>query len=273
MNGTSTWISDPVTKWIGAGAVLLALTGCLGKDKPADVERADLPAVTQDQSDPTREASFLNKAFGGGLFQQKRLEHVSVARGSVVLAPPAGYCIDPKASSSGSDVSFVVMAGCDRVLGDGHAVPSRTALLTVSVSAGPGPSPEGYARFVSQSEGRAALSRSGNSEDFTVVLSETSDEVFLLYANDSSADRPEGLSTSNWRAFFDLNGQIVALTAYGLEASPLSIDGGLGLLRSTVASIKAASPQPEPAQIPETVIAQPATTTSPAVSRSAAFAE
>ncbi|WP_092164033.1 hypothetical protein [Allgaiera indica] len=172
-----------------------------------------------------------------------------VARGSVVIEGPAGYCIDTKGSRDTTAGTFVLLGSCASISGvSTQPRPQAPAILTAAVSAGSSGagiagSEKRLARYFESRAGRAALSRSGKARTVTILGHYDGDGAFFLHLRDSSA-RPD--PTVSWRVLFDLNGHIVTLSVVGLPGRPISARHSEALLRAFMAQVRAASPHPAP---------------------------
>ncbi|WP_232520652.1 cation transport ATPase [Rhodobacter sp. CZR27] len=161
----------------------------------------------------------------------------ALAAQGVHVAAPAGYCIDREASAGHG---LVLMGRCE---GDSERPP---AILTAVV----GPSGSGMdvrargqelAAFFSSTEGRAALSRSGNARRVELLEARGRGEAFLLRLRDTSPGHHG--QTEGWRAVLSLNGRLVTLTATGTGAAPLSRENGKRLIGAFVDAMEAANPR------------------------------
>ena len=177
-----------------AGALLLVLPGCL----------AGAPEVS-------RTATTL-----------------TVADRPMVIAGPPGFCVDPRATQIGVDNAFVLLGNCAAITGrPGARQPDLRALLTATVAESD--TPDAVARapgrldaFFRSAAGRRALSRDGRAASVRVLESFAQGGVYFLHASDRSNGIVPGMAADYWRAYFDLDGRIVSVSALGFRDAPLS---------------------------------------------------
>lgn len=176
-------------------------------------------------------------------------ERMAVADGRVVIAGPAGYCIDPSGSRDTASGSFVLLGSCASISGmAGAPHPQGQAILTAAVSAGAsGAGIAGaetrLAHYFESAAGRAALSRSGRAGTVRILGHHGGHGAFFLHLRDRSAfpGRPD--APESWRVLFDLNGHIVTLSVMGLPDKPIVAARAEALLRAFMAEVRAASPK------------------------------
>ncbi|SLN35679.1 hypothetical protein PSA7680_01679 [Pseudoruegeria aquimaris] len=168
---------------------------------------------------------------------------VRVSEPAVVIAGPAGYCVDLAASRQRDGEAFVLLGSCAAITQDArHREPAVRAVITASVSgleagytiAQTLPSLERYFR---SEEGRRILSRDGRAESIDVLETRTEGRVFYVRTRDLAQGAAAGGSAEYWRAFFDVDGHIVSASVLGTEAAPLSAQQGLSVLKSFVRKI------------------------------------
>ncbi len=176
---------------------------------------------------------------------------MSVAKGSVVVTGPPGFCIDESASHNADTGAFVLLGSCASITGSLDAgKPQIRALLTAAVSAGSnGPTVRGsmnqLSAFFRSANGRKALSRSGNAATVRVLGTSHTDGVMILHVRDTSPFPGQAVTPGYWRALFDLNGHIVTLSVVGVAQAPYPEAAGLQVLETFVATVRAASPAPK----------------------------
>lgn len=157
-----------------------------------------------------------------------------VLGGAVKVAPPAGFCVDGKASRESQDTAVVLMGRCSTEV--------QAAAALISVSAGRSGSggvmtqgPALLAEFFKTAPGRAALSRDGRANDVRVKqVSATADTVFLLVQ-----DRAQG---EYWRAVTSLGGRLISVSATGTRDIALDSAAGRKLVDAALLSIRRANP-------------------------------
>lgn len=163
---------------------------------------------------------------------------VTVSGRNLVIEGPSGFCVDKQVSQLSEDSAFVLLGNCAVVSRTSRAVqPKIKALLTATVSAPPNgtaavtDSVKSMDRFLRSETGRTALSR--DSDPGTVKILETfhNDGTFYLRASDTSQGIVPGAAADYWRAYFDLQDQIVSISVIGFESTPLSPDVSLATLQ------------------------------------------
>jgi hypothetical protein len=175
---------------------------------------------------------------------------VTVAGRSVVIAGPAGFCVDRASSNTTSDGAFVLMTDC-RLLGagGGSGVPAMGAALTASVStgglAGEGDDPaqtlEEMREFAPTPEGRAMLGRSGQPGSVRILATHTRRDVFYVLVEDRGRQPIQGIDRRFWRAFLEVNGRMTALSVLGFEGAGLTPQEGLNHLAAFADAIQRAN--------------------------------
>ncbi len=163
---------------------------------------------------------------------------ISVASRNVVIEGPSGFCVDRETSQVGGETAFVLLGNCSVISPRSRAPdPDVKALLTASI-AGPRPgvgtiadSVETLDRFFRSDSGRTALSRDSDPASVDVLETFQKDNSFFLRASDTSESIVPGASQDYWRTYFDLNGQIVALSVIGFDSDPIAPETGLQTLQ------------------------------------------
>jgi hypothetical protein len=152
---------------------------------------------------------------------------ITVAGKSVVIAGPAGYCVEPSASRDTGDGAFVLMGSCASISNNVRApAPKLPALLTASVSSASfsqiATSQNRLEIFFRSPAGRAALARDGMAASVRILGTRKTTDVFFVHLRDTSRNLVAGLSQDYWRALFDVSGRLVTISVLGFERSPLS---------------------------------------------------
>lgn len=170
---------------------------------------------------------------------------IRIADKDVVIEGPRGFCIDRQASKIGGDTAFVLLGNCRIVSRDDNAPsPAVRALLTASVSTR---DPNGARvadsliemnRFFRSEAGRAALSRSADPATVKVLDTFQQDDTFYLRALDTSDGIIPGDTDDYWRAYFDVDLQMVSVSVVGLESDPITADQGLRTVREFAGTIR-----------------------------------
>jgi hypothetical protein len=201
-------------------------------------------SLTQEQS--TRRMSiWINSAAGAlafaGLAACSELNiaapnpAVSVQGGDIKVAPPAGYCANPKASTDATGSAVVLMGRCSATS------TTAPALITASVgAAGSGAAldagPVALTRFFTSDQGRAMLASTGRTADAVLLASEAEDTSLLLRVKDATLGE-------YWRAILALKGRLVMLSATGAQGVSLPQADGRALLSKTMTSLRRANPE------------------------------
>ena len=179
---------------------------------------------------------------------------VTVAGQAVTIAAPAGFCVDTKSTTMTTEGAFVLMSDCSLLGGAKTGKRPIGAALTASVSnggiAGEGDSETGtlddLEDFAATADGRAVLSRSGEAERVRVLSKVKSGDVLYVLIEDRGKLPVAGIDRTFWRAFFDVNGRMVALSELGFEGSGLERQQALDQLAALAAAIRAANPPAAP---------------------------
>ena len=169
---------------------------------------------------------------------------VRVSGRDVIVKGPQGFCIDRESSQLGGDLVFVLLGSCRVVAPSAFAAsPNVKALLTASLS---GTASDGTIagsmnsmdQFFRSDDGRTALSRASDPGTVQVLETFQQDDTFFIRAIDNSEGIVPGAADDYWRAYFDLNEQIVSVSVIGFEDDPISPDTGLSTLRQFSHSLK-----------------------------------
>jgi hypothetical protein len=169
---------------------------------------------------------------------------IEVSGQSLNIKGPQGFCIDRETSQFSDDLAFVLLGSCKVVSPSAFAPsPKVKALLTASVSAAKNGSSiagslNSMDRFFRSETGRAALSRDADPATVNVLETFQQDETFFIRATDSSQGVVPGAANDYWRAYFDVNNQIVSVSVIGFQTDPISPDTGLTTLREFANLIK-----------------------------------
>lgn len=204
-----TWIC----KTIGAGALALALTGC----------------VTIPLGD------------GGAAGT------ASLTAGNIQIIGPRGFCLDPSATRDTGAAAFAIFGNC-AALNDSRfsRQPATPAVLTAAVSE---PSSSGgiadtlssLSEFFGSSDGRQVLSRTGDPDTVNVLQSFVAGDVFFLRASDNSPGVAPGVQDTYWRAYFDIGPRIVTLSVLALDGEAVDEAAQLSILEQFVSDTRAAN--------------------------------
>ena len=165
----------------------------------------------------------------------------------IVITGPQGFCVDPTSTRDDGDTSFVLLGNCAAIANSRRAgQPATPAVLTATVSE---PASNGRLTdslqqldgFFRSQEGLTLLSRSGDPSQVTILDTALDGGVFLLHANDRSADGLAGVQSEYWRAYLDVWPRIATLSVLSPEERRLSRDESLSLLLSFVRRVQGAN--------------------------------
>ena len=177
------------------------------------------------------------------------VQRLAVQDGAVVVAGPAGYCIDRGGSRNSAESSFVLLLPCPTLSGAaGTRAPATAAVLTASILSGTLDDGQvaavlpGLAAFFRSEPGRAALSRTGKAD--TVEVAEVAEREGVMYLRASDTSRPAGprVEPEYWRAVLSIRGRLVTLSVLGMSDRPIGAREKRQLLAAFVQSLEAANP-------------------------------
>lgn len=158
---------------------------------------------------------------------------IALFDGSLTVAAPSGYCIDPQTATQTGESAVVLIGRC-------RATSKATAaLVTVTVGV-PGSAAvmaaggETLAAFFTSADGRATLSRSGNPSDVTVNRAVMAGEDFLMLLSDQTVG-------TYWRAITGMRGRVLTVSAGGTVEVPLTPEASREILDATLAALHAAN--------------------------------
>lgn len=154
------------------------------------------------------------------------LHEIRILDGTVKIAAPAGYCIDPKTSVVRGDAVVVLIGRCTARGGVAAALVS----LTVGAPASAGvllAGPDALAKFFTSPAGRRLLARDGKAAHVAVTRAMVGDSTLYLHVEDRQAGE-------YWRAITAIRGRLVTVSASGTEGAPLTPDQGLKLVQDTI---------------------------------------
>lgn len=153
--------------------------------------------------------------------------------GAVQVPAPQGYCVDPSSLKDHRKAGFVLMAGCDGLMGLPSGTMIEPAILTVAAYAPDQPAPEAL-DVVAALEGVTVL-ETRKSQGLTLVRLQSADLV------------PEDSAPEHWRGAMSVNGAVLTLAVYGNGA--ITKGAGAELLQVLARQIRQASgrgtPPPE----------------------------
>lgn len=146
---------------------------------------------------------------------------VDTAGQAVVIQGPAGFCIDERTVDETRTGAFVFLSDCAANPNGGAATIARvpiSAVLTASVSnSGLPGSLAALQTFLETPIGQLSLGKSGNPRTITVLLMERTETAVFAYVEDTTVTTSTGESPRYWRAFTEVNGRLLALSATGYD--------------------------------------------------------
>ncbi|MCM2563412.1 hypothetical protein M8756_14415 [Lutimaribacter sp. EGI FJ00015] len=152
--------------------------------------------------------------------------------GSVVIVPPAGYCLDKSSISDRVGGAFALIASCESLTGRMGGVLVEPAVITVSVSGKREDRDQPEAAVLAQALPDAAALRETNGDGLTVVQ----------VADDTGPLQGASSDTRHWRGAMVVNDRLVGLAVYGAPDSAIAGDSGERLLVALAESIRENSP-------------------------------
>ena len=166
------------------------------------------------------------------------MHEVTVLGGSMTIATPPGYCIDPKASAARGK-AVVVMIG--RCRAEGQVAPAVVS-VTVGASASAGvllAGPDALAKFFTSAQGRTLLARDGHAGRVIVMQALVAKGSLFLHVKDQTAGE-------YWRAISAMQGRLVTVSASGTKGTPLTPDQGFRLVQDVLAVLAVRNPDMAP---------------------------
>lgn len=153
-------------------------------------------------------------------------QSLAFAGGDVIVAAPAGFCIDPRSVRESGSGGFVLIAGCDALTEGAASGPSRPALMSVSIS------PPLSAEAPTSAE---LVTATGALDP---VEARDEDGLALVRLQAGGEERvPNGLP-GHWRGAMQLGKRVLLLAAYGPEGSGVDTARGGDLVRGLARAIR-----------------------------------
>lgn len=170
----------------------------------------------------------------GGASAPRQARAMSVLGGAMTVAAPSGYCVDPTAARSQNDGTVVLIGRCNEKSQVPPAVISLSVGMAGSASAMAGGA-AALAAFFQSSNGRAALSRTGQAGAVQIRSASESKGAFILHIAEAG-------ESDYWRAVIGLSGRLVTLSVQGSDSAVLPTAAGRRLLEATIAAMRKANP-------------------------------
>ena len=177
----------------------------------------------------------LSRASSGGGDAVAGPAAVSVLDGSVMVAGPAGYCVDDTATRESESEAFVRLVRC-------AATRRNSPILSATVTAlmAPGSAaPENLARlgaFLDTRGGRTQLSRRGDAGDVRIVQTRVEDGARWLRIEDDG--NPDTFEPGYWRAIMPVADRVVTLSVLSARAHPVGEERSLRALHGFVTAMR-----------------------------------
>lgn len=151
----------------------------------------------------------------------------TLARGSITLKAPKGYCIDETSISNGLQGSSAMLAACTSL--DGKGAGMEAAVMTVSISPRRG---EGAAAPSTNDLAQAAAPRS-------ILQLKQKGTLALVKVGSGGNEVFSPADPVHWRGATSLDTRLVLLGLFAPEGSELTSDKGATLLASLARGISA----------------------------------
>lgn len=152
---------------------------------------------------------------------------VSLLQGQVVVPAPQGYCVDRDSLKDHSKAGFVLIAGCDGLMGLPSGTMIEPAVLTVAALIPDQPLTEPPDIADTLVQGR--------------VLERLEKDGLILVHLEAPEIVPEDSAPNHWRGAMQVNGAVLTLAIYG--NGPIAGDRGADLLQTLARQIRVASQQ------------------------------
>ncbi len=167
------------------------------------------------------------------------VQRAALLGGAVDVAGPAGYCID--LADSRLARGFALLAPCGTLGLKDVDAPRSAGLITVQAgragTAAVAGSEPALAGFLESDAGAALLSDSA--EGVIVLGTSANDNKVTVQFGDRDGTPIPGTQDTAWRAFVDINGRLVTISARGLTAQPLGASALERLLEDAVSAVLA----------------------------------
>ncbi len=175
---------------------------------------------------------------------------VTAADVPVVIAAPAGFCVDRATIDENPRGVFMFLSNCQRVDGTGQMARTPISdLLTASVSpTGLAGSDKGMKQaldalgeFLSSPVGVFSMGKSNIDGAVKILKVKQSDVALYILLEDSAITDAAGASNRYWRAFTEVNGRLVAVSVTGYSKKDPEEKRALRIIRAFVQAIRDAN--------------------------------
>lgn len=175
-----------------------------------------------------------------------------VADSEVVIASPNGFCIDRATIDENAKGTFMFLSDCRVVASTRQAarVPI-SAILTASISPtglvgrenGTKAALSALGEFLATPVGLFTLGKSHVDGAVSILATKQTDTALYLLVEDRAFTDRVGVSNRYWRAFFEVNGRLVALSVTGYSDKDPEEERSLRIIRDFVQAIVDANAQ------------------------------
>ena len=169
------------------------------------------------------------------------LRKARLARGKIIVAPPAGYCVDGD-SLKDRGAGFALVAPCSLLTARAQANDVLPALMTVATNRG--------------KDLPTASELASELPDATIIDAIDGKGITLLHLDGAVPGIMANADSRHWRGVISVNGHLVALGLFAENGSPLTGKEGIVAISTLAENIRAQSPQATEEPL---VVAQPAT--------------
>ena len=177
---------------------------------------------------------------------------VKAGGASVVVAAPEGFCIDERTVDQSRAGAFVFLSDCAMTQNAGPTIARVpiSAVLTASVSnsglpggeQGLGQALADLQAFLQTPIGQASLGKSGNMTTISLLSLTRTENAVIAFVEDTTITTTTAESPRFWRAFTEVGGRLVALSATGYNRYDPDQARIEQIIMAFIASLHAANP-------------------------------
>ena len=207
-----------------------ALSGCLGEGTGGAL---GFLAAKPDRAEAEAGGASAQSAQRAAKPKGKPLKSVELVGGKVVIAPPAGYCVDGRSLRRGFGGGFALIASCANLSGQAD-VTVEPVVMTVQVQSGL------IRRELPTAEAMASVLEPAR------ALHKVDGDGLTLVHLDRGGDQalPQG-DPKHWRGTMIVNGYMVGLALYAPKGNPMAGTAGRRLILRLAENTLDASPIPD----------------------------
>ncbi|MCF6306261.1 MAG: hypothetical protein L3J33_12940 [Rhodobacteraceae bacterium] len=172
---------------------------------------------------------------------------------TVVIAGPAGFCIDERTVDQSRAGAFVFLSDCAMTENSGPTIARVpiSAVLTASVSNSGLPGVEqgldgalaDLQGFLETPIGQVSLGKSGNMNTISVLSLSRTENAVIAFVEDTTITSTTAESPRFWRAFTEIGGRLVALSATGYNRNDPEQERIGQIMMAFIASLHTANPK------------------------------